>query len=127
MPRRSIERGYGDAVRYMDSMAPEGVPLEPEATVLLDTTPGIAFREAMAGPFALGEADPREGAAKGKSDGTKLTMHAAIDIEDIRGFVADSQHGGGLTGSIDFPGLRRSTFPRMRVCSGYSRQATSPN
>jgi predicted patatin/cPLA2 family phospholipase len=98
-----IERGYGDAVRYMDSMAPEGVPLEPEATSMLDTTPGIAFREAMAGPFALGEADPREGAAKGKSDGTKLTMHAAIDIEDIRGFVADSQHGGGLTGSIDFP------------------------
>ena len=27
-----IERGYGDALRYLDSMAPDGVPLEPEAT-----------------------------------------------------------------------------------------------
>jgi predicted acylesterase/phospholipase RssA len=100
-----IERGYGDALRYMDTMTPDGVPLEPEATQMRDTTSGIAFREVMAGPFALVATDPRVGAAKGTADGTRLAMHAAIDIEDIRGFVADPQHRGGLTGSIDFPGL----------------------
>ena len=100
-----IARGYGDALRYLDSMAPDGVPLEPEATQMRDTTPGIAFREVMAGFFALGESDPREGAAKGRANGTRLAMHAAIDIENIRGFVADPQHRGGLTGSIDFPGF----------------------
>ena len=98
-----IERGYGDAVRYIESAAPDGVPFEPEATRMRDTTQGIAFREMMAGHFALGETDPRTGAAKGQVSGTRLTMHAAIEIENIEGFVADPQHRGGLTGSIDFP------------------------
>ena len=100
-----IDRGYGDAVRYIESARPEGVPLEPEATKMQETTVGISFRETMAGPFALGETDPRTGAAKGQANGTRLAMHATVDIADIRGLVADIQHLGGMTGHIDFPPL----------------------
>jgi predicted acylesterase/phospholipase RssA len=98
-----IDRGYADTRRYLNSIRPEGVPLEPEATRMQDTTPGISFREMMAGPFALGETEPKAGAAKGKASGTRLTMHATIDVLDIRRFVADPQHRGGMSGHIDFP------------------------
>lgn len=97
-----IDRGYADARRYLNSIIPEGVPLEPEATRMRDTTPGISFREMMAGPFALGETDPRAGAAKGQASGTRLTMHATIDVQDIRAFVAEPRHRGGISGHIDF-------------------------
>ena len=98
-----IDRGYADAVRYLTAARPEGVLLEPETTRMRDTMPGISFRETMAGPFVLDETDPRAGAAKGQASGTRLTMHATIDIQDIGGFVSDPQHRGGLTGHIDFP------------------------
>ncbi|HTS52064.1 MAG TPA: patatin-like phospholipase family protein [Burkholderiales bacterium] len=98
-----IDRGYADARRYLNSIRPEGVALGPEATRMQDTTPGISFREMMAGPFALGETDPEAGAAQGTASGTRLTMHASIEVQDIRGFVADPQHRGGISGHIDFP------------------------
>jgi predicted acylesterase/phospholipase RssA len=97
-----IDLGYADARRYLNCVRPEGLPLEPEVTRMRDTTPGISFREIMAGPFALGETDPRAGAAKGRASGTRLTMHAAIDVHDIRGFADEPQHRGGISGHIDF-------------------------
>jgi len=97
-----IDRGYADAKRYLRCARTEGVPLQPEATSMQDGTTGISFREAMSGPFALGETDPRAGAAKGQVSGVRLTMHATIDVADIRGFVSDPQHGGGISGHIDF-------------------------
>src|SRR5215470_12215321 len=93
---------YADARRYLRRARAQGVPLQPEATSMQDSTPGISFREAMTGAFALGETDPRAGAAKGQVSGVQLTMHATIDIEDIRAFVSDPQHGGGISGHIDF-------------------------
>ena len=63
---------------------------------------GISFRETMAGGFALGETDPQRGADKGEAAGTRLAMHAAVGIRDINAFVADPQHVGALTGSVDF-------------------------
>jgi len=66
---------------------------------------GIRFRETMAGPFALGETDPRRGAEKAKAAGTQLAMHAAISIHDLEAFRADPQHAGGLTGHVDYPPL----------------------
>jgi len=98
-----IDRGYADAMRYLASMQPEGVPLIPEVTRMQDTTPGVAFRETMAGPFALGETDPKTGAAKGQAGGTRLAMHASIHIRSMNAFVSDTQHRGSITGHIDFP------------------------
>lgn len=67
--------------------------------------PGVTFRETMQGWFALGAADPRSGAARGEAAGTKLTMHAAIEIANLELFVGDPTHTGKLSGSIDFPPL----------------------
>ena len=97
-----IDLGYGDAVRYITGARPEGVPLESETTRMRDTTPGISFRETMTGFFTLGEADPRAGAAKGRARSSRLTLHASIDIRDIRGFVSDPNHRGAITGQVDF-------------------------
>lgn len=97
-----IDRGYADAKRYLRGARSEGVPLQPEATSMQDGTIGISFREAMSGAFSLGETDPRGGAAKGQMSGVRLTLHATIDIADIRAFVSDPQHGGGISGHIDF-------------------------
>lgn len=98
-----VDQGYADAVHYISSALTEGVPLTPEATHMHDFTPGISFRETMAGSFVLGETDPKTGAAKGAADAIKLTMHATIAIQDIRAFVSDPQHRGNITGHIDFP------------------------
>lgn len=66
---------------------------------------GIRFRETMAGAFALGAATPEDGVAAGEAAGTRLAMHAVVDIADLDGFIADPRHRGGLTGTIDFPPL----------------------
>lgn len=63
---------------------------------------GIRFDETMAGPFALGATDTNEGADRGKSDKTTLSMHASVAIDDVDAFVADPNHLGSLTGTIDF-------------------------
>lgn len=67
--------------------------------------PGISFRETMSGGFALGATDPRRGHEQGAAAGTRLAMHATIDIRDIKVFMADPQHAGGLAGRIDFAPL----------------------
>ena len=65
-------------------------------------TIGISFREVMSGGFALGATDPAEGEKKGRSEGSDLTMHAAIDIADLDLFIAERDHPGSLTGTLDF-------------------------
>lgn len=100
-----IDMGYRDARRYLGERREAGVPLTPEATAMTETPVGISFRETMTGPFALGETDPRAGESAGKRAGTELSMHAAVDIEDLDGFVDDSTHTGSITGRIDFAPL----------------------
>lgn len=100
-----IDMGYRDARRYLSQRRDEGVPLTPEATAMSDGTVGITFRETMTGDFALGESDPKAGAAAGKKAKTTLAMHAAIEIRDLDGFVAEATHTGGITGHIDFAPL----------------------
>jgi cholesterol oxidase len=63
---------------------------------------GISFREVMSGGFALGAADPEDGQRRGQSEGSEMTLHAAIDIQDLDRFISDPGHLGGLTGSLDF-------------------------
>lgn len=65
-------------------------------------TVGISFREVMSGGFALGAADPADGEARGRKEGSDMTLHAAIDIADLDRFIAEASHPGGLTGALDF-------------------------
>jgi cholesterol oxidase len=65
-------------------------------------TVGISFREVMSGGFALGATDPTAGEKQGRREGTEMTMHASILIQDIDLFIAEPGHPGSLTGTLDF-------------------------
>ena len=56
----------------------------------------------MSGGFSLGATDPRDGQRMGDAAGTKLSMHASINIRDIHRFTDDPEHSGEITGRIDF-------------------------
>ncbi len=98
-----IAMGYADAKKYLSTMKPEGLPLQPEITQMNESTLGVTFRETMAGGLALDETDPRAGDQKGKAAGTILAMHATIMIQDLDRFIADPNHLGQINGTIDFP------------------------
>ncbi len=64
-------------------------------------TIGISFDEMMSGGFALGATDPGEGKKKGRQEGSDLTLHGSIRIDDIDRFIAEPDHPGALSGAID--------------------------
>lgn len=97
-----IARGYADAVAYLRACLDEGLPLDHTVTRMNDPRPGITFREAMSGPFALSEDDPEVGRRTGASTGTTLTLRATIDIHDLEQFESDPEHGGAIHGEVDF-------------------------
>ncbi len=78
---------------------------------------GVAFRERMAGWFALGETDPAAGAAAGEAARSTLALEARVAIPDVRKFATDPQHAGDLGGAVTFAPLGAS----MPVTSGYVR------
>jgi hypothetical protein len=59
---------------------------------------GIGFAETMSGGMSLGVSDALDGA-----NGPLLRLHAAIEIADLKRFIADPQHLATLSGSIDYP------------------------
>lgn len=63
---------------------------------------GIQFRETMTGGFSLDSTNPDQGSQLGKRAGTELAMHAQVDIENLNQFVAERDHLGGLSGTVDF-------------------------
>ncbi len=63
---------------------------------------GFTFTETMAGGFSLGAADPKEGHARGRREGSHLALHVSIHIDDLGRFIEDPDHEGTLTGSVDF-------------------------
>lgn len=98
-----ISMGYGDTKQYLDNINPQGMAFDPKATQMQSvTTPGLTFRETMAGAFALGQSNAEMGAAEGKAANTQLAMHAAITIRDMQAFVDDPEHQGQLHGTVDF-------------------------
>ena len=97
-----IAMGYADTKRYLKTRTETGLPFQPEVTHMESSKPGISFRETMAGPFALGETDPKAGKKKGRKEGTELAMHASINIRDIAAFADDPNHLGEIDGNIDF-------------------------
>jgi hypothetical protein len=62
---------------------------------------GISFRETMQGGFDLGPTDPATGEKQGQQAGSRMAMHAAITIDDLNAFIADPNHLGGLSGTLD--------------------------
>jgi hypothetical protein len=61
---------------------------------------GLTFKETMSGPVALGAPDPEAGAADPNA-GT-LAIHCEISIDDVDRFVADREHTGSITGSVEY-------------------------
>lgn len=59
----------------------------------------------MKGGFSMSATEPNEGVKQGNLAGTELAMHAHVVIDDMERFVADRDHLGGLSGSIDYPPL----------------------
>ena len=100
-----IDMGRADAYNYFKTITKEGVPFEPQITTMTTKTLGIQFKETMAGYFTLDEIDPKQGAVTGKQQRSKLAMHAQVDIEDIEQFVANGDHPGRLSGTVDFAPL----------------------
>jgi hypothetical protein len=67
--------------------------------------PQLAFRELMAGWFAVGATDPRQGAARGRAARTRLALHGTIAIDDLARFATSPDHQAVLRGGIRFPAL----------------------
>jgi predicted acylesterase/phospholipase RssA len=98
-----IGMGYSDALQYLKTMSPTGIPLTPDATRMTTTRPGVTFKETMAGSFMLGITDPQaieNAEAKSKQ---RLAMHVTVTIPDVQRFVDDPNHPGALEGHIEFP------------------------
>lgn len=68
---------------------------------------GLTFRERMSGPFAMGVADPSEGARIGRRTKWRLTMYAEIAIDDVGAFVGDPRRWAPLAGELELPGVAR--------------------
>ncbi|WP_333607467.1 hypothetical protein [Arsukibacterium sp.] len=67
--------------------------------------PGLTFNETMKGGFSLNATDPADGLQQSQQAGSALAMHATVDIDEMAAFIADRQHRGQLSGSIDFAPL----------------------
>jgi hypothetical protein len=60
---------------------------------------GLTFKETMHGPIALGATEPETGAAD--ANAKDVAIHCEISIDDIDRFVADREHTGSITGSVE--------------------------
>jgi cholesterol oxidase len=69
------------------------------------TTTRLEFTEEMRGYVGFGRTGFREGAVEGRQDGTRLSCHLTIDIDDLTAFTADPSHQAGLHGWVDCEAL----------------------
>ena len=67
---------------------------------------GFQFEESMSGYLAEGASDPREGARRGRDQGTTARFDVVIRIDDLGRFLRTREHLAQLTGTITLP------FPR---------------
>lgn len=87
---------------------------------------GIAFSETMAGGVMLGENDYRNGEQKARVAGHLLAMHARVQIDDLERFIADPQHAGTLSGTIDYPPFA-TAIPSRSGCFNLFSPTDSPS
>lgn len=94
-----VELGYTAARRYLEQMQEDGLAFEPEVMIMSSSAgPGVQFDEVMRGRFTLGETDPR----RGEGANTELALNATVTVHDLDRFIADPEHTGSLTGTVDF-------------------------
>lgn len=62
---------------------------------------GVTIRETMSGHLAIGERDPRLGDRVARARGSMLRLRATLHIPDLAAFLADPDHTGRLTGTVD--------------------------
>jgi hypothetical protein len=70
-----IALGYRDAARYLETMDPDGVPLDESATRMRDPRAGIAWRTELRGRLPLGR-------------GGELVVRAGAEVEDLGSFLS---------------------------------------
>ncbi len=66
---------------------------------------GLDFDETMSGWVCIGETDFAEGLAKGKEQGTDLSVDLKISIADLDQFLNISHHTANLTGTVSLKPL----------------------
>ncbi len=81
---------------------------------------GFSFDEPMYGWFAVGETDPRQGAATAERAGSELRFDVHIHTPDLARFLRDPQHGASLTGTVTFGPLGSSLPVRDGVFQLFS-------
>jgi predicted patatin/cPLA2 family phospholipase len=96
-----VDYGYRDASRYVVTMSPGGVALDPSATRMKVPGHGVSFREAMTGRITFGATDPNLGYDDDAA--IPFVLSATIDITNIAAFVDDPTHTGGLSGHLYVP------------------------
>jgi hypothetical protein len=92
-----VSYGYRDAQRVLGRATP--TPLDTNATKMRERGQGLHFREVMRGRITFGETDPDLGFKSNAA--MPVAIHATIDIDDMRRFIRDPDHIGGLTGHIE--------------------------
>jgi predicted acylesterase/phospholipase RssA len=95
-----VAMGYADAIAYLDQMSDEGMPYSPDVTRMAASSRGFSFRERMTGPFALGQQEPAAALKRNTIGRTTLDLHLAINIRDLKAFIADTDHTAELVGTI---------------------------
>lgn len=95
-------------------------------TSMIEIKPGIQFKETMAGGFSLDTDEPNQGSSLGKHKGFELAMHAQIDIDDIDKFVAERDHPGRLSGTIDYFPMGMGMKAQCGVFNLFYPAATDP-
>ena len=93
-----IAYGYRDACRMLATGAPTA--LDSGATRMTERGEGIHFRETMSGRLCFGETDPEAGYRNPAA--MPVSIHAAIDINDVRAFTIDPDHLEPLSGHLEW-------------------------
>jgi hypothetical protein len=88
---------------------------------------GVAFREVMAGWFAIGARDTHEGAQRGRADGTRLAMRVAIHIPDVPSFIRDPEHRAELGGTVAHASLGGTVASTAGVFRLFSPPPAAPH
>jgi predicted acylesterase/phospholipase RssA len=77
-----------------------GVRLRTDPPPTERPTQSVLFRERMAGPIAIGEADPERGAERGRREATSLTLHVMIETDDLSAMLSDPRHEARACGWV---------------------------
>jgi len=61
----------------------------------------MTLDESLTGWIGIGQSDPVQGRVHGEAQGTRLTMHARLVVQQLRAFLEQPDHAAQLEGTID--------------------------